>query len=62
MQGEHTEGSNLDGTDGLIVKTVKDISDILPSSLLKRKQKDGCQWLTLVILATQEAENRRIVV
>jgi hypothetical protein len=24
--------------------------------------KTGCQWLTPVILATQEAENRRITV
>jgi hypothetical protein len=31
-------------------------------NLTKRITKDGHQWLTLVILATQEAEIRRIAV
>jgi hypothetical protein len=30
--------------------------------LLKNYQSAGCQWLTPVILATQEAEIRRIMV
>jgi hypothetical protein len=28
----------------------------------KRKKEAGCQWLTPVILATQEADIRRIIV
>jgi hypothetical protein len=33
-----------------------------PSTDVKRANKARCQWLTPVILPTQEAENRRIVV
>jgi hypothetical protein len=33
-----------------------------PNNLLKWLQKARCRWLTPVILATQEAEIRRIVV
>jgi hypothetical protein len=29
---------------------------------VKKKKKGGCQWLTPVILATQEAEIKRIMV
>jgi hypothetical protein len=34
----------------------------LPGILLKNRQKSGHRWLMPVILATQEAEIRKIVV
>jgi hypothetical protein len=32
------------------------------TDVFKREKEDGCWWLTPVILATQKAEIRRIVV
>jgi hypothetical protein len=44
------------------VKLPTEVSHFCPCSVIKTELKAGCQWLTPIILATQEAEIRRIVV
>jgi hypothetical protein len=48
------EGSPVEVQPGLHI--------MKPSSTKKKKKKPGCRWLTPVLLATQEAEIRRITV